>query len=642
MKKSVLLFLCALVIPVLGLTNVADVGAAGMEGHWNVSLGTDIHASVGDEGCNICHDFAGGYYNSPTLGNLFWVREDMDYSSVPSGRTVVFTTSTGPDSLAGGPPYDGPCEVCHTQTDYHRNDGTGPEGSHHDGEDCRICHFHFADELINYFVGIGGDDYPHTIHKTHPRGPRLGEDSCDICHYSNSEFHLFADGNPLFPEPPTYPDGTAICDECHSPGGNDGVLDAALGAKHYWSDPSEIYDVTETELLAGKEDWCLTCHDWEPANSKIAGDGIPAPNVAGDENQLIYGFNVNGHGRPSQAYPDGLNCGGQDGCHQLTRKHIDHDPRTYDASTYPDSNYKAGYRLNRNLDVPRHANLENQFLLCTQCHSDWFGPLSNFRYDKSTEIVYLHQEHLGMYSDDLWDSDSDYIDLGGVPKQYIFNWDSALSCPTCHQPHGAPMDVDGVLKKCPVMIRHGELTGLAPAYNFHWHTQTNGVGPATNVLSESRSGKMRVGLAPYYQGCKNLGCHDNWAFYNRDPMGVATVTVTDISVTDLTLVTPGIAPGDDIRIEVSFTITGSGPFHVKTTTDSKVKQPLVWKIKLSKQEDYPLSAGSYTNYWSWQETIPGTAVAGDAKVAIAIKMKDSPVGTVLGTHSRAEFFPITP
>jgi len=60
-------------------------------------------------------------------------------------RAVVFD---GISSLAdGAAPYNGICEVCHTQTLYHRRDGTGltnhtSTGTDYSGSDCIACHSH--------------------------------------------------------------------------------------------------------------------------------------------------------------------------------------------------------------------------------------------------------------------------------------------------------------------------------------------------------------------------------------------------------------------------------------------------------------------------------------------------------------------
>jgi predicted CXXCH cytochrome family protein len=38
--------------------------------------------------------------------------------------------------------FDGPCEVCHTQTTHHRNDGSEPSPGHNNGRRCTDCHGH--------------------------------------------------------------------------------------------------------------------------------------------------------------------------------------------------------------------------------------------------------------------------------------------------------------------------------------------------------------------------------------------------------------------------------------------------------------------------------------------------------------------
>jgi len=58
-------------------------------------------------------------------------------------KTVRFFRSEGANSFADGDAtYDGICEVCHTQTSHHRNDGLAPNQSHNDGSRCTTCHPH--------------------------------------------------------------------------------------------------------------------------------------------------------------------------------------------------------------------------------------------------------------------------------------------------------------------------------------------------------------------------------------------------------------------------------------------------------------------------------------------------------------------
>ncbi|UCH80047.1 MAG: putative metal-binding motif-containing protein, partial [Nitrospiraceae bacterium] len=54
---------------------------------------------------------------------------------------IKFTAASGPGSFADGPPHnENICEMCHTQTLYHRNDGSAV--AHNDNTDCAECHLH--------------------------------------------------------------------------------------------------------------------------------------------------------------------------------------------------------------------------------------------------------------------------------------------------------------------------------------------------------------------------------------------------------------------------------------------------------------------------------------------------------------------
>ena len=98
-------------------------------------------------------------------------------------KTVLFTAQTDANSGADGDTnYDGICEVCHTNTNYHKNDGSG--SSHNAGSNCVSCHPHedsFAaagceDCHIATFPGWGATDghYAHT--SKYPF-------ECNTCHY---------------------------------------------------------------------------------------------------------------------------------------------------------------------------------------------------------------------------------------------------------------------------------------------------------------------------------------------------------------------------------------------------------------------------------------------------------------------------
>lgn len=89
-----------------------------------------------------------------SIGNTFaivygkLVNDTIDLSkiTVSPGRSgskaVRLFNSTGTNSFAdGNTTYDGMCEVCHTQTVYHRNNSSGNH-SHNNGVKCTICHTH--------------------------------------------------------------------------------------------------------------------------------------------------------------------------------------------------------------------------------------------------------------------------------------------------------------------------------------------------------------------------------------------------------------------------------------------------------------------------------------------------------------------
>jgi hypothetical protein len=117
--------------------------------------------------------------------NLYHIRD------IIRGIPVIFTARTGPGSFAEGfPPYDGICEVCHTQTAHHQVDGTAPGGqSHNDGTDCTSCHTHEEG-----FV-FGGECFgPHDLQ------------SCNTCHVAEPDYAA------IIPD--------SACNQCHTATGS--------------------------------------------------------------------------------------------------------------------------------------------------------------------------------------------------------------------------------------------------------------------------------------------------------------------------------------------------------------------------------------------------------------------------------------
>ena len=203
-------------------------------------------------------------------------------------RAVKFIRSSGANSFADGDAtYDGICEVCHTQTNFHRNAGGGAAHSagsdclscHNHGNgfmhgggggsDCEACHGHDAgyEYAPGEFSGGAGTVQSHSTHTENDeddlKGPNIG---CEVCHdtdnypYFKSGIDNNGDGLYSLAE-------TDVCDDCHSSGGSfDGVntVGSSIGAKDNWS--NGIYE--GTDLAAGNEKWCAGCHDETPAFSK--------------------------------------------------------------------------------------------------------------------------------------------------------------------------------------------------------------------------------------------------------------------------------------------------------------------------------------------------------------------------------------
>jgi hypothetical protein len=468
-------------------------------------------------GCTVCHDFFA--VSGP---NLYYVAPVIQTPN--SGpKPVVFTAKTGPNSLADGDAvYDGACEVCHTKNRHHRNDGSD-NTEHFDGQWCVQCHLHWNEFRAPY-------PQSHRTHVAADKGPHL---ACSDCHSTPFQFQptIFADGQPFA--------STSVCNTCHSPlGAYDGVNDPLIGAKSNWADG--IYD--GTSLRAGKDKWCVGCHDDVP--SQIA--GVAAPNIAGDEKArtpygIGWGFYKTGHGVPSsQVYPASGSKGAGRGCldcHDSEMPHIDGAARSYRADgdylTWDPASagYQNGYRLKDvaggydgkyPMHLPRTGHVYppgfrecQEFALCFSCHDQnslfdggdpttGAGAHTNFRNAISGVWTSLHDLHTDGRNGPLGPENPQYdSDYDGVA-------DSRISCPACHNVHGSPS---------PAMVRHGEListpgtTDKVPSLDFHYSPE--GGYP---LLIDSTGGKTRfIGPGPgsvAKNGVCNM-CHNDQVSYAR-------------------------------------------------------------------------------------------------------------------------------
>ncbi len=474
-------------------------GANGGQGDGNIlkaandfTLCESCHTYTSHEGmdCLTCHQ-----PHNPNKTNIFMVRDTISTPNSGS-RLAVFTSETGQNSFADGDAvYDGICEVCHTETDHFRNDGTAPDQNHlgmggQAGENCTSCHphensfkhggagsgcetCHGHDAGYEYEPGLfcegEGTVQSHSTHTENDsddqKGPFI---TCTACH-DTSNYPYFISGNDLNGDGKFNLSETDVCNTCHSSEGSyDGINDLQIGAKENWE--NGIYE--GNTLISSKEKWCATCHDEVPANSRQNGSGADAPNVIGHEtDDYIYGtgwgFYETGHGLPADRfYPAsgnitagaGLNC---ESCHDLSLKHIDHVDRTFDCTGGCDpSEYQQSYRLKLidgqyPMEIPLSKgmgpsnNTSSQFRLCYSCHDS--GPFlnsgnmnTNLVTDGSNRHAYhLNNNHLR------------------YPADYDYNgsYNSRMTCVVCHNVHGSYRLA---------MVRTGELINREPGLRI-WY-----------------------------------------------------------------------------------------------------------------------------------------------------------------------------
>ena len=457
-------------------------------------------------------------------------------------RPVKFFDNDVDHSYADGDEvYDGVCEVCHTQTKYNRNDGSGAE--HYTGDSCNNCHSHL-DGLahgsgedcigchghdINYEYSPGlfsqgkGTVVSHSTHTENDsddvKGPFI---ACDVCH-DTSNYPTFKSGTDSNGDGAYSLAETDVCDNCHSLAGPfDGIGDSVIGAKVNWVNGVYNGDVLST----GKEQWCVGCHD---SGTSIC-SGVSAPDISGDNS--TYGYYINGH--KINLCTD---------CHDMTQPHIDGEARTYafDTAYYgPEQSgvaYAVGYRLKYvgggdevPLMIPANFSItfsnngqtikDTAFRLCFVCHNSseilddtpLGGPFdTNFEASlpnppRDYSLVYGnndHVTHIMQYTALAWDSD---WDTGTTGTGGSNGRDSLTACSSCHNVHGAAGSSGSTNEP---MIRDGSLAGRA-GYGFSYVIEDVSAGGYPMVTSTGATQSNSVG-AIFRNNTANMCfmCHGN-------------------------------------------------------------------------------------------------------------------------------------
>jgi len=241
--------------------------------HYSSTYTDPTTGSLLDVKCVECHN------PMSTQSNLAFVRSSL------RGRSVVFTAYSGANSFADGDAtYNGVCEVCHTQTNFHRYDGSEPIHSHNNGKDCRLCHQH-----INGYQPVVEPAAPHNA-------PEFIA-NCAYCHVSAIDF-----GTKI-------PD--AKCNQCHTPAG-------AMKASYPTAPNVLTHNTANGSGSYTYSNDCVDCHNpmWSQANLQLI-----RPTLTGS---IVPGSNIDftaytGAGSFADGPPHNENvC---ETCHSLTNHH---------------------------------------------------------------------------------------------------------------------------------------------------------------------------------------------------------------------------------------------------------------------------------------------------------------------------------
>ena len=452
-------------------------------------------------------------------GNL--INDTIDLSRIaiiPSksgSKATRFFNSTGTNSFAdGNSTYDGMCEVCHTQTNHFRNNGTGPDQLHANmgsipGTKCTNCHKH-----ENGFRGMGGG--AHTTHVLEGYGPEL---SCSECHGANIP-PVLADGQNLA--------NTTVCNNCHSTTG-------AVIAKTYWGQAGSSEGTAGSWALTESDtSYCGSCHDSTPGNTKKDGTGDTAPNVMG--NGTTYGYAITGHGKTTGnfsrlSWQDTSAAGNPaanrqcSACHNLTSQHFNNSGKRL----------KTGYENDNN-----SSN-------CKQCHNpgtaavadpQWYTTYADYQNSahSSKKCSACHDVHgasgayIGMTKlnqESLCNQASCHSGTGGHPgvgsTSFVHTSKTyTLECVSCHNVHlvsGTYSQAN--LDKSPVTL----FSNNTELWGDDWNEKMDfyaGGGTYRTPTGESFTGAQLPDYASFCTDCHGQGGATNVPFginWNSDPHG---------------------------------------------------------------------------------------------------------------------------
>lgn len=356
-------------------------------------------------GCWDCHNHEGR-----AGSNLKMIRAQM-VTPNSGTKTTVFTAYSGSGSFAeGAEPYDGVCEVCHTYTKFHKNNGTGTV--HNAAADCNTCHKH-----SDGFQGSGGrctSCHNSAQSGTNSRRAIVGE-------FDRSTHHVdWAAAEYL--EADSIPDSDCLV--CHEQGdghpGSDSNTDLIFKNA---DNPATTYTVVgDPNTVAAQAEiltpFCLACHQ----DGSAGGDPTPfSDNVAiptigeGQAVSSVFWSDTSSHGTGSvSCYGDGTF-----GCHASGHGSEKSPLLGLVPSAAPDSGSSG------------NALYYEQEGFCFNCHNSSITPNTLNIEDQFKTTINWAQEAAGANSTVLLNDRHD------VQHAAQSTSGAAIECVACHDPHRA-------------------------------------------------------------------------------------------------------------------------------------------------------------------------------------------------------------
>jgi len=432
--------------PVCAQCHSSDTTVLGQPGNGTLESQSDINILHRSD-CTLCHAYTGSLLDPQTVAQSIDSGINGSQISCNSCHTVLHHTGTDWVSYAAAVDTSQGCEqgcaVCHHDYDTVNGTSTGLgtwmailyehdlDGSK-DGSPntCMTCHGYDGSaspslQTVQQVIAAGvpatccschTDKVPDEAHGTpvngqHSRHLAVPGVSCMTCH-NTDRFPYFKSGTDANGDG-LYDFGeTDVCNPCHSPvGAFDGVNDPEVGAKANWL--SGVY-TEDGSLQAGKEGWCVTCHDDVPAVI----DGVAAPNVAGDGS--TYGFYQTGHGTTSayNATRHQQNGPGYDClvCHDATSPHI--------------SGIAGDTKRLRSVPDDEDPSTTAVTEVCLDCHRVGQSEVGVLGYDATAEATI----HSGAVNGNFNTASAAAFPAYGDADDYEAH--PGYQCTDCHNPHG--------------------------------------------------------------------------------------------------------------------------------------------------------------------------------------------------------------